>query len=418
MQNEKLRILKMLEDGRITSTEAAQLLQSVDMPGGGQHSGHHAPPAPHTPPAPHAPPPPPPAHRPAPAPYDPRSNSPGGRPAPRAGSGMDDLGRRFESFAKDLEPKVSKFAEVVAEKITAGADMLSKAFTADPPAHTAQRSHAPPPVPRPAPSPSGLTEKNIEMGVAAGFNELALSGINGDLRIKGYNGDKITASIAYRAKRAGAEIELMKLGNKYQLNYEPDDFERVVIDAYVPERAFSVIKLDGINTHMDISSLSASDLRITNANGNLRLSNVAATNITAESSAGRFIVSNISAQSAAFENVNGSVEADELDISKLSLTNYNGPLSLLMSTFAQHSDYLWSIETGNAKLNMNLPTLPDLAYHIKAHAAMGEIRLGLTGLQFMINDSTLAEARSTHFDHAAKRVKMTVETSNAPLVIN
>jgi hypothetical protein len=49
---------------------------------------------------------------------------------------------------------------------------------------------------------------------------------------------------------------------------------------------------------------------------------------------------------------------------------------------------------------------------------MGQIRLGLTGLQFLINDPTLAEARTTTFDSCAKRVKMTVETSNAPLVIN
>ncbi|MCL2499121.1 MAG: DUF4097 domain-containing protein [Defluviitaleaceae bacterium] len=424
MQNEKLMILKMLEDGKITATEASRLLQSVD--------------AGISPSAPHPLPPPPP--RIPSAPYDsrdrdPRQNSPSGtRPAPRAGSTLDDLGKRFESFAKDMEPKLQKFTEVVAEKITAGADMLSKAFTGDPHppshshhgtsggyhTHTSQQTHTSRPASAPpsVTAPGGMTERNIEIGVAPGFNELALSGINGDLRIKGYNGDKITARISYRAKRAGAEIDLMKLGNKYQLKYEPEDFERVVIDAYVPERAFSVIKLDGVNTHMDISSLSANDLRVSNANGNLRLSGISATNITAESSAGRFIVSNIVADSASFENVTGTVEADELDIAKLALTNYNGPLSLLMSTFARHSDYLWSIETGNAKLNINLPTLPDLGYHIKAHAAMGEIRLGLTGLQFLINDPTLAEARSTHFDHAPKKVKMAVETSNAPLVIN
>jgi len=426
MPNEKLMILKMLEDGKITSSEAAQLLQSVDAPGGSPLPPLGA--SALTPPLP-----PPPTRPGAPAPHDsrdPRSNNSSGahRPAPRGAgaSGLDDLGRRFESFAKDMEPKITKFTEVVAEKITQGADMLSKAFAADDtrgmpserptPAHTAQRSHAP--APRPAAPVGGLTEKNIEIPVGAGFNELALSGINGELRIKGYNGDKITARIAYKAKRANAEIDLMKLGNKYQLNYESDDFERVTIDAYVPERAFSVIKIDGVNTQTDISSLSTTDLRVSNANGNLRLSGIAATNISAENSSGRFIASNIAAEGATFENVNGSVETDELDIAKLSLTNYNGPLSLLMSTFTRHSDYLWSIETGNAKLNMNLPTLPNLGYHIKAHAAMGEIKLGLTGLQFLINDATLAEARSTSFDTAAKRVKMTVETSNAPLIIN
>ena len=431
MQNEKLRILKMLEDGKITSAEAAQLLQSVEM-GGAVPAGHSTPP-PVPPPAPGgytSPSPAPSSYTPLPpraSAYDDpaRSNAPGGAHSRTSGSSMDELGRKFESFAKDMEPKLKSFTETVAEKITQGADMLSKAFSADPkppaPHHHGTQHTAPRPAPAPRAAmtaPGGMKELNVEMPVAAGFNELALSGINGELRIKGYNGDKITARITYKAKRANADIDLMKLGNKYQLNYESDDFERVSIDAYVPERAFGVIKIDGINAQMDISSLSANDLRISNANGNVRLSHIAATNLTAENSAGRFVVSNISAESAKLENVNGSVEADELDIAKLSLTNYNGPMSLLMSTFARHDEYMWNVETGNAKLNVNLPTLPNLGYHIKAHAAMGEIRLGLTGMQFLINDPTLVEARSTQFDTAAKRVKMTVETSNAPLVIN
>jgi len=426
MQNEKLAILKMLEEGKITSADAAQLLQAVEVGG----TAPAPTPAPYAAPSHHAPPPPPPRSVPRHDPHDPRSNSPGGHRPPPAGSGFDDLGRKFESFAKDMEPKLKNFTEAVAEKITQGADMLSKAFAADPHAPTSHAAPAPhhgsqsgyrpaaaPPPPRPV-APGGMIEKNVEMAVAPGFNELALTGINGEIRIKGYNGDKITAKITYKPKRAGTDIDFMKLGNKYQLNYETDDFERVIIDAYVPERAFGVVKIDGLNTHIDVSSLSANDLRVTNANGNLRLSNISAVNLTAESSSGRFIVSNIFAESATFENVNGAVEADELDIAQLKLTNYNGPMSIIMSTFNRHNDYLWAVETGNAKLNMNLPTLPNLGYHIKAHAAMGEIRLGLTGLQFLINDPTLAEARSTQFDMAAKRVKMTVETSNAPLVIN
>jgi len=264
----------------------------------------------------------------------------------------------------------------------------------------------------------GLTEKNIEMLVEPGYNELNLSGQNGDVRIKGYNSDKITARVSYKAKRAGAHIDLMKLGNKYYLKYEPDDFEVVMIDAYVPERAFSVIKLDGINAQMDCSTMAATEIAISNVNGNTRLAGIAAGNIKAEGGGGRFIASNITADSATLENVNGVMEADELDVSILHLTNYNGPLSLLMSNYARHAEYQWNIETGNAKLSMNLPTLPDLGYHIKAHAAMSEIRLGLTGLQFLIHEPSLVEARSVQFDSVARKVKMTVETSNGPLVIN
>jgi hypothetical protein len=91
---------------------------------------------------------------------------------------------------------------------------------------------------------------------------------------------------------------------------------------------------------------------------------------------------------------------------------------LWVSNFSRYSQYDWTVETGNAKLNVNLPTSPNLGYHIKARAAMGEIRLGLTGLQYMVNDPANAEARSVHYDTAAAQMRLTVETSNAPLTIN
>jgi len=434
MQNEKMMVLKMLESGKITTEEAARLLQSVEAGGAVPSTGTVAPSAPPAP-APYSTPAPTPYSVPpsqqnpnsAKSPVSPAPSAPppsssahyGGQNRADSHSLLDDMGRRFETFAKDWEPRLKKATATVAEKIVGGVDRLSKSFSehSPPPQHTygTPYPHAPKPS---SVAPGGLTEKNIEMQVDPGYNELNLSGQNGDVRIKGYNSDKITARISYKAKRAGAHIELMKLGNKYYLKYEPDDFEIVMIDAYVPEHAFSVIRLDGINAQLDCSTMAAAEIAVSNANGNTRLAGLAAGNLKADSSNGRFIVSNITADSAVLENVNGVMEADELDVSKLNLTNYNGPLSLLMSNFARHEDYLWNVETGNAKLNMNLPTLPDLGYHIKAHAAMSEIRLGLTGLQFLIHEPSLVEARSVHFDKAMRRVKMAVETSNAPLVIN
>ncbi|MCL2361849.1 MAG: DUF4097 domain-containing protein [Defluviitaleaceae bacterium] len=423
MQNEKMMILKMLESGKISTEEASRLLQSVDTgapapvapPSPSAPSGTYTAPSPSTytpnsqirPPS--SPPPAPAPHASSPSP--PRSSSQQGQHPSDGHSILDDIGHKFDEWG----PKIRKATATVAEKLVSGVDRLSKSisdYSAPPPSGGA---------PRPRPSShatGGLTEKNIEMLVEPGFSELNLSGQNGDVRVKGYNSDKISARISYKAKRAGAHIELMKLGNKYFLKYEPDDFEIVNIDAYVPERSFSVIRIDGVNANMDCASLSAGEMAISNANGGLRVAGITAGNLKAESGNGRFIASNIVADSAVLENVNGVMETDELDIAKLKLNNYNGPLSLLMSNFSRYTDYLWNIETGNAKLNMNLPTLPDLGYHIKAHAAMSEIRLGLTGLQFLIHEASLVEARSVQFDSAARKVKMTVETSNGPLMIN
>ena len=425
MQNEKLRILKMLENGQISATEAAQLLQAVGSAPGTYSEPSRPPLTSPPPPAPaRAPYPPPSAHSfSPPPPAAPHPSSYGGyasnnRPPGATHDRVDDLSRKFESFAKEMAPKVHRFTETVADKIVSAADRVSGAFTehAPPPGGQTHRTEAPRHSATPA---GGMVEKNVELPVeVGGYNELSIGGLNADVRIKGFNSDKITASLKYRAKRPGAPIELMKLGGKYFLKYEPDDFHSVSIDAFVPERAFSVIKIEGVNGTVDCSSLAASEMRVTNANSATRIAGVAVENLVAESSGGHFKVSNVTALSAKIENLNGLMETEELDIANLKLSNYNNPLTMIMSKFERHADYTWVVETGNAKLTMNLPTLPDLGYHIKAHASMSEIRVGLTGLQFFINEPSFIEARSVNFDKATKRVKMTVETSNAPLSIN
>jgi len=412
MQNEKIKILKMLESGQISADEAARLLQATD----GSSTTTHTPP-PVTPPPKST--------------YEGyASNNNGGRgPSPSSvppSQTLEDLGRKFETFARDMAPKVQKFAESAVSAIVGVTDKVSDTFTSasssmsgsPTPPPSGQPHHRPEPA-RPKASPSGTTVTEIDQFIEAGaHNELSISGLNGEVRIKGYNGDKITARLTYRAKRAGAPIEFIKLGGKYFLNYESDDFHQVSMDAYVPEQAFGIIKIDAINCVVDCSSLTANDMRIVNANGSLSLSSLSANTLTAENSSGRFVISNIAATTATIENINGQIECAELDIANLKLTNYNSPVSVIMSNFARHTDYLWSIETGNAKLTMNMPTLPNLGYHIKAHTSMGEIRVGLTGLQFLINEPSLVEARSVAFDASAKRLKLAAETSNAPLTIS
>ena len=420
MENEKLRILKMLENKQISATEAAELLKAVSGGGG-------------TPPTPvqqtgttftsHQTS----ASRSSPSGHDTRytSYTPNtGKLAGGSSFGIEDLGRKFESFAKDMAPKVQRFTEVVADKISGAADKVSDAFSIDHsdtvPTMPIQPGSSRPSAPASKPSsPGSVQQINTELFVEkGGMNELDLSGLAGEIRIKGYNGDKITARISYKSSRHGSPIELVRLGGKYFLKYEADDFSSVSIDAYVPEKAFNVVKIEGINCKVDVSSLSSGQVRISNMNGSVSLIGITANNIFAESTGGRFDAANIVSDSAKLENLNGVLEASELDIAELKLSNYNAQLSLMISKFERYSSYMWGIETGNAKLSINLPTLHDVGYHIKAHAAMSEIKLGLTGLQFLVHEPSLVEARSINFDRCAKTVKMAVETSNAPLVIN
>ena len=435
MENEKLRILRMLENRQISATEAAELLKAIDgggkaSPPGLHSSSHTSHPSPsHT--TNQSSYPSTPASETKYTDYTPNT----GRTKGGSSFNLDELGRKFDNFAKDMAPKVQRFTEVVADKISTAADRVSEAFS-DGREHTytdrrtmhpdampsmGPQSTARPATPyaKPAAPSGGVQQINTELLVERGaMNELDLSALGGDIRLKGYNGDKITARISYKSMSPRAAIELVRLGGRYFLKYDPDDFSSVSIDAYIPERVFNLIKLDGTNSGVDLSSISSGQIRISNMNGTTSLSSLTADSIVAESSGGAFKLSNIVCESGKFENLNGPVEASEIDVRELKLSNYNNQLQLMVSKFDRYTDYIWSVETGNARLGINLPTLSTVGYHIKAHAAMSEIRLGLTGLQFLVNEPSLVEARSVNFDRFPKRVKIAVETSNAPLTIN
>ena len=236
--------------------------------------------------------------------------------------------------------------------------------------------------------------------------------------IHGYNGDKISASVSCKAKRVNAALSLMRLGNKYFLNYDEDDFEKVSIDAYVPENMFNVISINTINGAMDISTLSADTISLNNSNGQTKLQSLSSDYLKAECNNGKLNIGAVKAKNARVENFNGAIDALDIDCANLRLTSVNGGIVVNMSQFAAFPGYVWDVESSNGKTTLNLPASPDLGYHVKAHASLGQIRIGMANMNFLYNSASMAEAQSIHYDSCPKKVKLALETSNATLQIN
>jgi len=400
MPNEKLMILKMLEEGKINAKEAERLLEAAgredskssyyayggqqQQPSSGSYSSSEQP-------------------------YTGNAGNNPYRGASRPSGGYDsfagELSRKFDAFARDLEPKLQRFSETVVEKTADIADRISKSL------EDSMRSSSP------APHHDGQ-EKRFELFVVPGYNELNIAGLNGDVLIHGYNGDKISASVFCKPKRLNAPLSLIRLGNKYFLNYDDDDFDKVTVDAYVPDSMFNIVTINTINGTLDVSTLSADNMSLSNSNGPTKLQSLTADFIKAECNNGRLNISMAKAGNARVENFNGSIDVLDLDSANLKLTSVNGGIVVNMSQYAAFNDYMWDIESSNGKLTLNLPTYLDLGYHVKAHTSLGQIRIGLTNLNYLFNSSTLTEAKSIKFDSCAKKVKLALETSNAPLQIN
>jgi len=401
MGEEKMMILKMLEEGKIDAAEASKLLGTVgDAPSKPKRaqksekqtyekdqSGHT---------------------------YEKECDRhPGNNQNAPQGDFTRDLSKKFETFARDMEPKLQSFTKGVASAADTVADKISKTIGNTASAPYAREASKPP-----KPGYANTTERVFEYVVAAGYNELSLAGLNGDVTIQGYNGDKISAKIYYRAKKGAASIDIMRLGNKYFLNYEEDEFDKVCIDAYVPSGMFDSMTISTTNGALNVSAVSPANINIDNLNGATALKGVASENIKADCNNGALKLEDIKAANAEIESSNGNITALGADIKNLRLAALNGQINMNIAGFDAYDDYIWALETSNAKMTLNMPSRPDYGYHIKAHATFSNIKIGLTGLNYIINDSAFAEAKSVHYDSAAKQIRLSLETSNAPLVIN
>ena len=414
MANEKMMILKMLEEGKISAEDAAKLLASADAPRPAAGAGQ-VPPRPTSqgramPPG---------------SSYDntPRPNSP--RPSGAEGT-ADTMGKKLDAFVKDVEPKVKKVTEVVVEKTVNAADAIAKSFAshgekrgpATPPSSGTYFPQAPTP-PRPPRASSGPgMEDMVEILVRQSGAELNLNGLNGQVLVKGYNGDKISAKIYTVAKRAGAKAELAVLGNKYYLAYDENDFERVCIDAFVPETMFDNIRIATVNGDIRAATLTTTFLQIDNMNGTTEISAISAQNIAVESNNGALRFMDSAAHTANIENFNGGISISKIDIANLKAATFNGAVDMQIAGFDAYDHYNWHVETSNGKLSLILPSYNTLAYHIKAHAALDSVKLGLMGMNYLRNDKSFVEAKSINYDGSLKKVDMALFTSNAPLVVN
>lgn len=368
--DEKMKILIMLEDGKITPQQATALLSAL-----GNTADNNS------------------ASRPSRPGTDETRYTNDGRYAPPEQKdknlGLDaltsEMRERLSSLAKELEPKLKNFTAAMAEKTAEFAERVANSAADIKPAASATPARKD-------------AERSFNIPVTITSGELSLHALNAPLIIRGYNGDKITAKVNFRTKFSEEDIKLVANGSQYSLQYDPAAFAYVSIDAYIPNLFHGA--------------------SLKNTNAELRVSGLNLKNISIECNDGPIIINEISADSGRLENTNSPIQATNLDIQNLKLETSNAPVNLNIASFQRHTAYNWIIETSNARLFANLPTSPSLGYHFKASTALGSIRLGFAGLAYSLNIGTNVEAKTSNYDSCDKKVSLSLETSNADIVAN
>lgn len=413
MSQERMKILRMLEEGKITAADASKLLEGLQdassrpsaSQGQGMQSHNFASSSTST--------------SNTASTMNNRQNTNTRHPEENKAKQQDvkqwgeDLGRKFDTFLKDVEPKLQSFASNVAEKATKTADKMSRSL---------QEAMKPPATSPVSPnyntrSTSSYREKHFDETVLSTHAELNLSGFNGTMLVKGYNGDKISAKIIYDPKGSN-EPEIMILGDKYILHYDASQYNMVAVEAFVPEFLFDTVFIQQKTGNIVVSNMKVANVELKTGNGRVEVEDVESQRMQVLIDSGEIRMKNVQSKFGKLNNYAGDIHAHNADIEQLEINTTNGNI-LLSNTFFNFADnYTWIVSASNGQLVTNLPSSPTLGYHIKGRTALGSIQMGLSNMQTVSSSDVQIESMSYRFEEMDRKMKLSLETSNGPLVIN
>jgi DUF4097 and DUF4098 domain-containing protein YvlB len=373
MSLEKLKILSMLEEGKISAQEASSLLESLGTTS--QNSTGHN--------------------------FNTQSQDNSKQDKNISTSKVTSIGAKLDSLISDVKPYAEKYSKIGIAKTK---DLIKTVSTAS--------------TKTPSASPDILKTITIEEIVLSNNKKLILNGLNGNINVKGYNGDKISLSLKIKTNLPNPSIQLNLYDDTYSLFYMESQFDEVSIDAYVPESLLSSIDILNKNGAIEISDLDTKNLDLKNINGTIRANRIKCDSIIGKTTKEPIELCKIISNYGVFENFNSLCHAELLDISNLKISTSNAKINVESFLYTNYNSYNLSLLTDNGPILLKTSTTQDIGYYLKGKSILGKINFNLPGLQTLKNDGSFYEAKSINFEDKNTKVELKLETTNDSITLN
>jgi DUF4097 and DUF4098 domain-containing protein YvlB/polyhydroxyalkanoate synthesis regulator phasin len=152
------------------------------------------------------------------------------------------------------------------------------------------------------------------------------------------------------------------------------------------------------------------------SNSSINAQNVKATGIILTTSNASISLSGANAKTAKLQTSNASIKCFEVDVKDLYLKTSNGSLSIEEFKTGENLEYNLEAHTSNAKINLALPE--GIGHKIHASTSMGNISNDLPNMVFREKTKTFISGETSGYENFAKRVKVKTDTCNASIKIS
>ncbi|MDR2182894.1 MAG: DUF4097 domain-containing protein [Clostridiales bacterium] len=274
--------------------------------------------------------------------------------------------------------------------------------------------------------------------VPQAINQLKLIGKNAKVEIRGYDGDRLRITCKYNPKRQDAQIIVNEAGGSYEVLYDYNAMRSVAIYAEVPrvfvesihgETKNAMVGLDGIkcrhahlltkNASIRVENSDCKEIAARTRNAAIKAEKLTADNIDFETSNSKIDVDDTTAQTARLTTSNSKVTTEHCDIKQLFIKTTNAGIKMerLFKYSAAQSqwdaEHIIEAHTTNGGVSIYVPR--DVAAVIQASTSNGRVDCELPNMLMGEISKNYISGRNRDYDNAAKKVKINVSTTNSTI---
>lgn len=194
------------------------------------------------------------------------------------------------------------------------------------------------------------------------------------------------------------------------------------IEVLVPKH-LSNLNIRTTNGKCELTDITADNIESNTSNGKISLINCHSKTIEAVTSNGKILADGTISAYADFNTSNGKIEIDSCKFDKLDAKTSNGSIILDSIYKMSNAEGNYNLRTSNGKIVIELNSSETLGCMIDASTSLGSISIDLPQLNYFVDKKSFsmqstAQIKSANFDAVEDKIFITAHTSNSSIVID
>jgi len=269
-----------------------------------------------------------------------------------------------------------------------------------------------------------VEDRSFEWLAAEGM-DIDIEGANGNIVVKKHDDNKIVVKSKVRSPQNNADeiLTLSQDESKFSIKINKAINVSVTHEIYIPAIKFKNIKFTTTNGKIYVEDTISEDFQCNTKNAHIEIIGVNSNNIKLSTKNARIHASYLIAKEIEIDTTNATLDIKHIKAEKIRAVSTNGRL---LAENIKHPDDIKEIDlyfkTSNAWIKINMNDMNNNAYKVKAQTSNGGINLLIP--QIIYNNlgkqglgGATVEAESVNFTDASHKVYITAETANGYIEI-